>query len=82
MFCFLYLNEKKKTDLMTQKNDPNGASHEKSCSEIRRSMVETGRFYIKLFMSIYIEKNSFHPAWVFSHGLFFYITFFPTSIQH
>ena len=33
-------------------------SHEKNCSETRKSMVKTVRFHIKLFMSICTWKNS------------------------
>ena len=71
MFSFLKFNElemflqkqdfyiwmKGKTDLTTF-NNPNGDSHEKNCSETRRSMVETRNFYIKLFMSICTRENS------------------------
>ena len=49
---FLYLVERKKIS-----NNPNGKSHKKNCSETRRKMVETGRFYIQLFMSIGTREN-------------------------
>ena len=41
---------KGKTDLATS-NNPNRNSHENNCSETRRSMVETGKFYITIFPS-------------------------------
>ena len=37
----------------------------KNCSETRRSIDETGRFYMKLFISICTRENSSHPAQVF-----------------
>ena len=52
----------KKTDLPTSKN-ANRESHEKNCSETT-SMVETGKFYISLFMSICTRENSSYSAQV------------------
>ena len=42
----------------------NRANHEKNCSETWSSMVRTGKFYVKLYMSIFTTENS-HPAQVF-----------------
>ena len=47
---------KEKIDLVTS-NNPNGESHEKIFPEMRRSMIETGKFYIKLVMSICTRKT-------------------------
>ena len=55
---------KEKTDLATS-NQKKWEEQEKNCSETRRSMVETERFCIKLFMSIRTRENSSHLAQVF-----------------
>ena len=47
---------KEKIDLVTS-NNPNGESHEKIFPEMRRSTIETGKFYIKLVMSICTRKT-------------------------
>ena len=52
---FLYLKEKKKQTW--QPNNLNG-----EVSETRRSMVETEKFHIKLFMSICTRENSSQSA--------------------
>ena len=46
--------------LITQMKEPR-----KSCSEARRSIVKTGRFYIKLYMSIFTRENFSSPAQIF-----------------
>ena len=67
-FCFAFLNLTKleifvqkqdiyiwmrgKEDLATS-NNSNGESHEKMCSELRRSIVATEKFYINPFMFIW-----------------------------
>ena len=54
---------------MKEKNRPgntNRESYVKHCSETKRSMVETRKFYIKLFLSISIRENSSHPASFFA----------------
>ena len=60
---FFYLDERKNQTwqpLMTQ----TGRAMKKSCSETRRSITETGRLHIKLYMSICTIENFFHPAQV------------------
>ena len=47
---------KEKIDLVIS-NNPNGESHENIFPEMRRSMIETGKFYIKLVMSICTRKT-------------------------
>ena len=43
---YIWMKEEK-TDLVTV-TTPTGRTMKKNCSETRRSMVETGKFYIKL----------------------------------
>ena len=54
---------------MKEKNRPGNANREsyvKHCSDTKKSMVETRKFYIKLFLSISIRENSSHPARFFA----------------
>ena len=68
---FLYLHERKGQTWLS--NNLNEKSHERNCPEMKRSMVHTGRFYIKLFMSICTRKNSsIQPRSLF---VFFYQIF-------
>ena len=53
----------KKAELTTS-NDIKGV-HEKNCSAMTRSMVETGKFYIKLYMFIFTRGNSSYLPQVF-----------------
>ena len=47
----IYIWMRGKEDLATS-NNPNGESHEKICSKLRRSIVATEKFYINPFMFI------------------------------
>lgn len=65
-FAFLKLSSKLKIFFQTQNfyiwiKEKNT----KNCSETRRSIDETSRFYMKLFMSICTRESSSHPAQVF-----------------
>ena len=53
MFCKLEMFfQKQDYYIWMKRNNINGENHKINCYETRGSMVETGKFYIKLFMSI------------------------------
>ena len=47
VFCDIYPN-------MQTSNNPNWVNHEKNCFKTQINGVKTGRFYIKLYVYIYI----------------------------
>lgn len=70
----------KKAELTTS-NDIKGV-HEKNCSAMTRSMVETGKFYIKLYMFIFTKEKSPPPPQVFlSETLFLSKTWILFSME-
>ena len=53
---FLYLDERKKQTRKT--NNLKEDSHEKNCSETKRTMAQTERFRVKVLMCICARENS------------------------
>lgn len=59
---------KGKKDLTTS-NDPNRDSHENNCPGTRSTIIETGKFYVKLFIFICTTENSSpsgQVGWIFT----------------
>ena len=66
--CFAFLKLSSKLEIFFQTQNFYiwiKEKNTKNCSETRRSIDETSRFYMKLFMSICTRESSSHPAQVF-----------------